>query len=178
MDTTRQVEALYNEEIDLGFSIRIGKAAFEPARPGISWQNLASELLVAVLPERHVLAENKQVLLDELARLPFVGSSLQLNPQTGDYTPTLYEEAGFRPIQYLACDVPLRFPQLNLVSDGLGVSLASLSVQKKSPAVSGVVYRPLTEELVGSHTFLWQTARTSPILENFLHLANEESLGH
>lgn len=147
-------------------------------RPGISWQNLVSEPMIAVLLERHVLTQNTQVSLAELARLPFMGSSLQLNPQTGDYTPTLFEEGGFRPIQYLACDVPLRHPQMNLVREGLGVSLAPLSSQNKNPAVDGVVYRPLVGELVVSHTFLWPTARNSPILETFMRMAIEEGRDH
>lgn len=173
MNTARQVEALHNEEIDLGFSIRVGSEKFEAEKPGISWCNFISEPLVAVLPPRHVLAGHDRVSLDDLSNQPFVGASMQLNPLTGDYTPTLYEEAGFKPIRYLGCDAPRRTPEIKLVSDGQGVSLAPLHEQN-NPAIQGVIYRPLAENLLANHTLLWRAADTSAVLAAFLKLSKEE----
>jgi DNA-binding transcriptional LysR family regulator len=166
MEMSRQLAALHDRELDLGFSIRLGKENFEPGFKGICNENLSADPLVAALPAGHKLAENEKVSLAELAAQPFIWSSGQLNPRTGDYTPTLFEEANFLPQKFIS-DLHRNSGQLALVGQGVGVSLA----HPKDTRPPGVVFRPLAEEFRGCHTLFWSCANASAALRAFIELA-------
>lgn len=166
LEMSRQMEALHNREIDLGFSIRLGKTAFNPAYPDLCWSNLSTDALVAVLPPEHPLGENAEVSLKELAREPFIWSSGQLNPRTGDYTPTLFEEAGFLPERFVTSH-SRKANRLDLVAQGQGVSLAHYA----DLPYEGTISRPLDEEFLGCHTLLWSCANSTASLRKFIEVA-------
>lgn len=166
MELSRQVAAVHDREIDLGFNIRLGKEKFEPGFKGLCWENLSADPLFAALPTGHKLAGKEKVSLKELAAQPFIWSSGQLNHRTGDYTPTLFEEAGFLPERFVS-SLPRKTNPLELVEKGLGVSLALSNDLKPE----GVVLRSLSEEFLGCHTLFWSCANTSVALKAFIELA-------
>jgi DNA-binding transcriptional LysR family regulator len=169
LEMSHQMEALRNREIDLGFTIRMGKTAFNPAYPELCYTNLSDDALVAVLPSGHPLTEKAQVSLKELAGEPFIWSSAQLNPRTGDYTPTLFEEAGFLPEKFVT-GLSRKGNRLDPVAQGLGVSLA----HHADLPYKGTVYRPLDEEFLGCHSLLWSGENSSASLKNFIELAQAQ----
>ncbi|MBN9391917.1 MAG: LysR family transcriptional regulator [Chloroflexi bacterium] len=169
LEMSRQVEALQNREIDLGFAVRMGKAAFTLTYPELCYANLSDVALVAVLPTGHTLAEKTEVSLMELSGEPFIWSSTQLNPRTGDYTPTLFEEAGFLPEKFVTGH-SRKGHRLEPVAQGLGVSLA----HHADLPYEGTVIRPLAEEFLGCHTLLWSCENSSASLKNFIRLAQAQ----
>ena len=105
-------------------------------QPTFDTQALATDELVAVLPEHHPLAREKAVPVRELARYPLILT--QAGSQ--DMVMRMFERADVRP--KVAHEMSQVISILEFVARGNGVSvLASLAVPEHQP---GVVFRPLT----------------------------------
>ncbi|MDB5898117.1 MAG: transcriptional regulator LysR family [Ramlibacter sp.] len=105
-------------------------------QPTFDTQALATDELVAVLPENHPLAREKTVPVRELARYPLILT--QAGSQ--DMVMRMFERADVRP--KVAHELSQVISILEFVARGNGVSvLAALAVPEHQP---GVVFRPLT----------------------------------
>ena len=105
-------------------------------QPNFDTQALATDELVAVLPEDHPLAREKTVPVRELARYPLVLT--QAGSQ--DMVMRMFDRAGVQP--KVAHELSQVISILEFVARGNGVSvLASLAVPEHQP---GLVFRPIT----------------------------------
>lgn len=105
-------------------------------QPNFDTQALATDELVAVLPEGHPLAREKTVAVRDLAGYPLVLT--QAGSQ--DIVMRMFDRAGVQP--KVAHELSQVISILEFVARGNGVSvLASLAVPEQQP---GLVFRPLT----------------------------------
>lgn len=105
-------------------------------QPNFDTQALATDELVAVLPEDHPLAREKTVAVRDLARYPLVLT--QAGSQ--DMVMRMFDRAGVQP--KVAHELSQVISILEFVARGNGVSvLASLAVPEHRP---GLVFRPIT----------------------------------
>jgi DNA-binding transcriptional LysR family regulator len=105
-------------------------------QPNFDTQALATDELVAVLPENHPLAREKTVAVRELARYPLVLT--QAGSQ--DMVMRMFDRAGVQP--KVAHELSQVISILEFVARGNGVSvLASLAVPEHQ---AGLVFRPIT----------------------------------
>ena len=119
---------LIGRRLDIGL-VRLPQPTFDT-------QALATDELVAVLPEGHPLAREKTVAVRELARHPLVLT--QAGSQ--DMVMRMFERAGVQP--RVAHELSQVLSILEFVARGNGVSvLPSLAVPERQ---AGVVFRPLT----------------------------------
>jgi DNA-binding transcriptional LysR family regulator len=115
---------------------RIDIGAVRLPQPSLDTLALATDELVAVLPEDHPLASGSTVAVRDLAKYP------QVLTQAGsqDMVMHMFERAGLRP--KVVHELSQVLSILEFVARGNGVSvLASLSVPESRP---GVVFRPIT----------------------------------
>jgi DNA-binding transcriptional LysR family regulator len=140
MLTPRQVEALHDRSLDIGF-LR------PPVRdPGLNVLVFRREPLIAVLPEGHELADRKSVPLVELQTEPFICYPSHNRSVVYDAVFDACQRAGFRPSALQ--EVTETSTLVAFVAAGLGVALVPASVQHLH--ITGVTYRPLagtTEEV-------------------------------
>lgn len=105
-------------------------------QPDFDTQALATDELVAVLPQDHPLAQAATVAVRDLARYPLVLT--QAGSQ--DMVMRMFERAGVQP--KVAHELSQVISILEFVARGNGVSvLASLAVPEHQP---GLVFRPIT----------------------------------
>jgi DNA-binding transcriptional LysR family regulator len=136
-------------------------------QPTFDTQALATDELVAVLPENHPLAREKTVSVRELARYPLVLT--QAGSQ--DMVMRMFERAGVRPT--VAHELSQVISILEFVARGNGVSvLAALAVPQQQP---GVVFRPLTPRTSRRLAFAClDEKRLSPAALAFWKMARNE----
>lgn len=91
MTTTEQIEALHDNQIQLGFV----RSPLNDAE--LSVETILQESFVAVLPKDHVLASQDQVLLPSLANEPFVFFPRHLGTGFYDQIVDMCQQAGFTP---------------------------------------------------------------------------------
>jgi DNA-binding transcriptional LysR family regulator len=119
---------LIGRRVDIGV-VRLPQPTFDT-------QALATDELVAVLPQDHPLAREKTVAVRDLARYPLVLT--QAGSQ--DMVMRMFERAGVRP--KVAHELSQVISILEFVARGNGVSvLASLAVPEHQP---GLVFLPIT----------------------------------
>jgi DNA-binding transcriptional LysR family regulator len=119
---------LVGRRVDIGV-VRLPQPSFDTLA-------LATDELVAVLPQDHPLAREKTVAVRELARYPLVLT--QAGSQ--DMVMRMFERAGVRP--QVAHELSQVISILEFVARGNGVSvLASLAVPERRP---GLVFLPIT----------------------------------
>jgi DNA-binding transcriptional LysR family regulator len=134
MPSTRQLQALRNDEVDLGF-IRPGSSSLPPE--AVAW---IDDPYCLALPTAHPLASHAAPLtLKAAAHASFVSFSRHVESDYFDQTSALCLEAGFQPnIRHEAGQFA---GVLTLVSCGLGVAIVPTSCSALAP--HNVVLRPL-----------------------------------
>lgn len=162
--TQAQKLAISRGDIDAGLML----GPFQ--NPQFDQLAIASERLIALLPEHHALAERPAVTLAELAAEPLIlGSPDQwdfFRHQVGD----LFSAAGramkvvYEPSNTLGI--------IGLVAGGLGVSLYAESIGRLKP--EGVAFRPIADCPARLETILcWNRANQSPALRNLVSMARK-----
>ncbi|MEA2322841.1 MAG: hypothetical protein QOD81_2691 [Solirubrobacteraceae bacterium] len=136
MLTPAQVESLVDGTIDLAF-----------LRPPVRHRDLIVEVvsrepLIAVLPERHRLAQAESVRVRDLVGVPMVTYASHFRSVLHDAVEQACEAHGFRPT--VALEVSETATLVSFVAAGIGVSLVPASVAQMT--VAGAVYRPLEDE--------------------------------
>lgn len=163
--TQAQKLAISRGDIDAGFML----GPFQ--NPQFDQVAVASETLVALIPEDHPLARLPAVTLAELAAQRLIlGSHDQwdfFRMLVGD----LFSAAGLS--MRVAYEPSNTLGILGLVAAGLGVSLYAESISRLR--AEGVVIRPITDCATRLETILcWNRANQSPALRNFVARARQE----
>ena len=118
---------LFDRRIDIGVVRR--------PQPSMDTQPLATDEMVAALPENHPLAKAAAVSVRELAQYPLI-----VNQAGADIVMAMFERAGVRP--KVAHELSQVLSVFEFVARGNGVSvLAALAVPDRHP---GMVLRPIT----------------------------------
>lgn len=173
MATSRQMEAIAQRSLDLGF-IRPpdGVAGVNMVSDALVFSTLRKDNLVVVLPVTHSLAAHKKIAIKELASEPFV--MYPHTAGTGIY-PQIYSlchAAGFVP--YVAQEAGESSTIIGLVAAGCGISILPNSFDRIQ--MEGVCYRPLSDAGAGTTLLLAQRkAEHAPLVDAFVALALGEA---
>jgi DNA-binding transcriptional LysR family regulator len=161
MTTAQQIQALYDKQIDVG----IVRSAI--SEPGLRVECLLPESLVLALPENHALSAQTQVSLSALADELFILFPAKLGPLFYEQIIQSCEKAGFRP--KVAQEAVQMQTIIGLVAAGLGIAIVPASMQNFHR--SGVIYRPLQEQIPQTGLYLaWRQHDSAPVLSAFLNL--------
>ena len=173
MATSRQMEAIAQRSLDLGF-IRPpdGVSGINTGSDALTVSKLRKDNLVVVLPTSHVLAPRKKIAIKELASEPFV--MYPHTAGTGIY-PQIYSlchAAGFIP--YVAQEAGESSTIIGLVAAGCGISILPDSFERIQ--MEGVCYRPLSDAGAGTALLLAQRKlEHAPLVDSFVALALGEA---
>jgi len=133
MSKEKQIQALLNNQIDLGF-------CYAPTnQPELESIDILSEPLAVVLPLNYPLVEQEQIELRSLSRESFILCPQDIKPDVRQQIEQLCLSEGFR--LKVAQEASPPEVQLRLVESGVGISLMSANSQARHNA--SVVYRPL-----------------------------------
>lgn len=168
LTTAQQIQALYDKQIDVG----IVRSAI--SEPGLSVECFLPESLVLALPETHPLSAQAQVSLSLLANESFVLFPAKLGPLFYEQIIRSCQQAGFYP--KVAQEAVQMQTIVGLVAAGLGIAIVPASLQNFHR--SGVMYRPLKEEIPNTGLYLtWRQHDSSPVVRAFLDLARRTTQG-
>jgi DNA-binding transcriptional LysR family regulator len=164
LDTARQLVALHDRRLDVGF-VRTAQPA-----SGIVLTPMAEEPLVAVIPVDHPLAANPEVPLSALADEPFVLWPRQASPDFYDQVIASCRQLGFSPnIRFEAQGAETL---LGLIAAGLGVSVQPESYRNLGRA--GVAFRRLSDTVLTSTLQVaHRRGNVTTVLHRFLTVVNE-----
>jgi DNA-binding transcriptional LysR family regulator len=159
MSKPKQIQALLNNQIDLGFCYApINQPEFESL-------TIFSEPLAVVLPLDHPLAEQEQIELRSLYAESFILCPRDLKPDVRKQIIQLCTQAGFKPNIVQEASPPE--VQLRLVESGMGISLIAASSQTRHNAQ--VIYRPLVEPIpILKIAAVWHRKHQSSALYNLI----------
>ncbi|KAM3099093.1 LysR substrate-binding domain-containing protein [Phormidesmis sp. 146-12] len=164
LTTAQQIQALFDKQIDVG----IVRSAI--SEPGLSAECLLPESLVLALPEKHPLSAQTQVSLSSLADEFFILFPAKLGPLFYEQIIRSCQQAGFRP--KVAQEAVQMQTIIGLVAAGLGIAIVPASMQNFHR--SGVIYRPLQEQIPKTGLYLtWRQHDSSPVVSTFLSLARK-----
>lgn len=164
MLTPDQVQAITGGRMDIG--------VLRPPVPSseIELLPLASETLVAVIPESSALARCESLQLEELAQERFITFSRSLDSSLARAVLALFHRRGFQP--NIAHEVKEISTIVMLVASGLGVALVPSSAEGLRQ--EGVVFRPIAgEEPALSIALAWNRNMRSSARDEFLRVARE-----
>ncbi|KAM3094148.1 LysR substrate-binding domain-containing protein [Phormidesmis sp. 146-35] len=164
LTTAQQIQALYDKQIDVG----IVRSAI--SEPGLSAECLLLESLVLALPEKHPLSAQTQVSLSSLADEFFILFPAKMGPLFYEQIIHSCQQAGFRP--KVAQEAVQMQTIVGLVAAGVGIAIVPASMQNFHR--SGVIYRPLQEQIPDTGLYLtWRQHDSSPVIRAFLSLAQK-----
>lgn len=162
MTTAQQIQALHHKQVDIG----IVRSAISEL--GLSVECLLHESLVVALPETHPLSAQTKVSLSTLADESFILFPAKLGPLFHEQIIHMCQQAGFRP--KVAQEAVQMQTIVGLVAAGLGIAIVPASMQNFHR--SGVIYRPLQEQIPNTGLYLaWRQHDSSPVISAFLSLA-------
>ena len=168
LTTAEQIQALHHKQVDVG----IVRSAI--SEPGLSVECFFPESLVLALPETHPLAAQTQVSLSSLADELFILFPAKLGPIFYEQITHMCQQAGFRP--KVAQEAVQMETIVGLVAAGLGIAIVPASLQNFHR--SGIVYRPLQEQIPNTGLYLtWRQHDSSPVISAFLSLARKTTQG-
>ncbi len=127
------IPLLISGRLDLGF-VR------PPVRdPGLAFEFLLHETLVAALPAGHVLARHRRIRLQDLSGVPLILPNRQVRPHSFRLVTRLLDAVNVQPAAIQEADEKQTI--INLVAAGLGIALVPEWTARMQ--LPGVVYRPL-----------------------------------
>jgi DNA-binding transcriptional LysR family regulator len=164
LTTAQQIQALHQNQIDVG----VVRSAI--SEPGLSVECLLQESLVLALPESHSLSAQTTVSVSTLADESFILFPAKLGPVFYEQIIQICQQAGFRP--KVAQEAVQMQTIISLVAAGLGIAFVPASMQNFHR--SGVIYRPLQEQIPKTGLYLtWRQHDSSPVIRAFLSLAQK-----
>lgn len=168
LTTAQQIQALHDKQIDIGI---VRSAIVEP---GLRMECFLPESLVLALPETHPLSAQIGVSLSTLADEFFILFPAKMGPVFHEQIITMCQQAGFRP--KVAQEAVQMETIVGLVAAGLGIAIVPASMQNFHR--SGVIYRPLQEQMPEAGLYLaWRQHDASPVISAFLGLARKMTQG-
>ena len=133
--TGPQINALHNNEVDLGFIIPPS-----PDAGKLQVEIIHTNRLIAAVPEKHRLSRHKRVKLADMVSEPWVSYPPRQGPGLHERIVAACRVAGFAPSvtqEALQMDTIV-----NLVAGGMGVALVSRALSTGSRR--GVIFRELS----------------------------------
>jgi len=165
LTATEQATALAAGRLDAGF---IGFAQ-EADAAGLCKRKVGTSTFVAVLPQKHRLANKGPVKLRELAHEPFLMISEQSYPGASQYVSGACAKAGVRP--KILQTVERGYTILGLVAGGGAVALLPESL--RSLPHPGVAFRQLAEPLQADVYIAWRGTPPESASDTFINVAAE-----
>lgn len=168
MTTEQQVEALRNNQIQVGFVV----PPLQNPTEDLVIEAVLEKPLILAMSEAHPLAAQAKVKVRSLANEPFILGQRNSGCGWYDQVIALCHRAGFSP--NVVQEVNEMQVLLGLVSAGLGIAIVSGAAQQFGR--KGVVYRqlqPASSEV--ALAIAWREANQSPVLQAFLTIAREVS---
>jgi DNA-binding transcriptional LysR family regulator len=159
--TVEQVQALHNEEIQIGF--------LRPTILDATLHHLTvqQEPFLVALPVKHPLAATSPVPLPALADEPFILVPSKLAPGLSHQMMEICLQAGFQP--RIAQEAIQFHVIISLVAAGLGIALVPACIRTFQRP--DVVYLPLQGITTQAEIqVVWQRADRSPVVRNFLEV--------
>lgn len=167
MTSSQQLEALQASRIDIGFM-----------RTFICNENFESKIyseepLVAVLPEKHPLAEKEKISIKEIGNDPFIFFPRKYGSYFYDLLTNFFNRHG---VSLNVVQEAIHMHTIvNLVATGIGVSVVPESVQNfQRPGIKYLKILEGTPDITLCYT--WSKNNTSSVLEAFIKLINEFSI--
>jgi DNA-binding transcriptional LysR family regulator len=160
MSKPKQIQALLNNQIDLGF-------CYAPInQPELKTLTILSEPLAVVLPPEHPLAEQEQIEMRSLAAESFILCPKDIKPDVHAQILQLCAQAGFQPQVIREASPPE--VQLRLVESGMGISLVAANSETRHNA--NVVYRSLVDPIpMLKIAAVWYKKHQSRTLSQFIN---------
>jgi DNA-binding transcriptional LysR family regulator len=163
-----QLLALAARKIDLGF-VGLRPPMTSKNMAGLTWECVAQQDIVVVLPEHHPLAKKSKVHLADLKSQFFVSMSEETQPGSRDWLCGICRDAGFTP--RILQDVELESGIMTFVAEGFGVTLARDQIQKLPHA--GVVFRPLISSAKVDYWIAWLAENRSKTLNHYINIVKK-----
>jgi DNA-binding transcriptional LysR family regulator len=162
MDNNKQIQALMNQEIDIGF-VRI-----ERVPKGMEIKSLHKDTFSLVLPNNHFLNELNFRSLEQLKDEPFILFDSSYSESYYEKVMQIFDDAGFSPI--LSHSTVNANSIFRLVENHFGVSIVPTILQY------GFHLNIKFIELIHikqrtTLRMIWNTKNTNPILKYFIALA-------
>ncbi len=168
MTTAQQIQALHHKQVDIG----IVRSAISES--GLSVECFLQESLVLALPETHPFSAQTQLSLSTLADELFILFPARMGPVFYEQIIHSCQQAGFRP--KVAQEAVQMQTIVGLVAAGLGIAIVPASMQNFHR--SGVIYRPLQEQIPKTGLYLtWRQHDSSPVISAFLSLVRKTTQG-
>lgn len=162
MDNRKQIQALLNMEIDIGF-VRL-----ERVPRGLSIQSIYEDTFSLVLPIDHPINQENFTNLSQLKDESFVFFDSSYSESYYEKMMQIFDDSGFAPIiSHYTVNASSIF---RLVENKLGVSIVPSSLKLGYD----MEIKFIELDKIPQHTTLktvWNTTNTNPILEKFLNLA-------
>lgn len=161
LTTSEQLDGLAAGSIDVGL---VRSPLDEPT---LEIHPVASEPIVAALPDSHPLAEEAELRLEDLAAEPYVMFPRAQAPGFFDHLMNCVAATGTAP--RIVQEAREMQTIVGLVASGLGVSLVPASVS--ALALTGVVYRPIHRSPQAQLVIVRKPDPAAPAVEAFLKAA-------
>ena len=156
-----QVGALRGGQIDIGF------VGLPLDAESMVTETTGGARLVVALPEKHPMARQRELKLEELSKEAYVLWPRHLSPGSYDSLLAVFRRAGFGLPIAMEGGLPSTRTVLGMIAAGLTIALVDPALQEM--AAPGVAFRPLTGRGVFTETgVIYRRADPSPILESFL----------
>lgn len=137
--------------------------------PGLEYLTVHAEPLCAVVPSAHRLAQCDEITVSELADEPFITFPATTAPALYELVVGCCRDNGFEPrIRY---ETHLQQTIVNLVAEGLGVSLVPKSMSKMQ--LTGAEFRPVTSTRIVELGIIWAAENDNPCLTRFVESARD-----
>ncbi len=166
LTTDQQLEWLRTGRIDVGFlRLPVEENTF-------SWEIIFQESLMVALPEAHLLANQSDICLQQLAKEPFILFPRILAPGLYDLIISLCQQAGFSPaVTQQAIQMQTI---ISLVAAEMGVAIAPASLQNMQRI--GVVYKNIQQASPKVPlAVIWRSNENSPTVQRFLEVVRQAS---
>ncbi|HJW02300.1 MAG TPA: LysR substrate-binding domain-containing protein [Azospira sp.] len=137
--------------------------------PGLEYLPVYAEPLCAVLPQGHRLARKPEIAVGELAAEPFITLPAATAPALHELVIGCCRDHGFEP--HIRLETHLQQTIVNLVAEGLGVSLVPQSMSKMQ--LPGAVFRPVSAPRLVEQGVVWAGSNDNPCLTGFLACARD-----
>lgn len=157
-----QVDSLRGGQIDVGF------VGLPLEAEGLITETTGRVRLMVALPQKHPMARNSPLKLEELSKEAYILWPRHLSPGSYDHLLSVFRRAGFGAPIAMEGGIPSTRTVLGMIAAGLTIALVDPALQQM--AAPGVVFRPLADRGVFSETgVIYRRADPSPILASFLH---------
>lgn len=151
-------DALISGNVDVGI-------AFPWQRPpGLEYLTVHTEPLCAVVPSGHRLALGDEIVVSDLATEPFITFPATTAPALHELVIGCCREHGFEP--RIRFETHLQQTIVNLVAEGLGVSLVPQSMSKMQ--LTGAKFLPVSGTRMVEQGVIWAADNDNPCLARLL----------